>query len=121
RASFSERACSILNLTTCFTPSPSATICSASERQTLSSALSNCVFTCLKGMPLLPLASSSTVSLVEVSPSTDMLLKLSSTARRSSLCKSPGEAATSVNRRSEEHTSELQSLAYLVCRLLLEK
>src|SRR5205823_8662382 len=24
------------------------------------------------------------------------------------------------NRRSEEHTSELQSLAYLVCRLLLE-
>src|SRR2546425_625168 len=26
-----------------------------------------------------------------------------------------------VTRRSEEHTSELQSLAYLVCRLLLEK
>src|SRR2546423_8854653 len=25
------------------------------------------------------------------------------------------------DRRSEEHTSELQSLAYLVCRLLLEK
>src|SRR2546425_7891786 len=42
----------------------------------------------------------------------------------------PGEvlirvAAAGVNRpdvlRSEEHTSELQSLAYLVCRLLLEK
>src|SRR5687767_15702754 len=32
-------------------------------------------------------------------------------ARASSLCE----------RRSEEHTSELQSLAYLVCRLLLEK
>src|SRR2546423_4061653 len=30
--------------------------------------------------------------------------------------KSPEEPA-----RSEEHTSELQSLAYLVCRLLLEK
>src|SRR5205823_7850221 len=32
-------------------------------------------------------------------------------------------AATSLvrARRSEEHTSELQSLAYLVCRLLLEK
>src|SRR5687767_15914195 len=29
------------------------------------------------------------------------------------LCPSP--------KRSEEHTSELQSLAYLVCRLLLEK
>src|SRR5687767_15716104 len=26
-----------------------------------------------------------------------------------------------LNWRSEEHTSELQSLAYLVCRLLLEK
>src|SRR2546425_10896920 len=26
-----------------------------------------------------------------------------------------------INARSEEHTSELQSLAYLVCRLLLEK
>ena len=26
-----------------------------------------------------------------------------------------------VRNRSEEHTSELQSLAYLVCRLLLEK
>src|SRR5205823_11601034 len=27
----------------------------------------------------------------------------------------------SIGSRSEEHTSELQSLAYLVCRLLLEK
>src|SRR2546425_1747600 len=29
--------------------------------------------------------------------------------------------AGEVTARSEEHTSELQSLAYLVCRLLLEK
>src|SRR2546425_4719159 len=29
--------------------------------------------------------------------------------------------STETRRRSEEHTSELQSLAYLVCRLLLEK
>src|SRR5687767_15212200 len=28
---------------------------------------------------------------------------------------------TTDSQRSEEHTSELQSLAYLVCRLLLEK
>src|SRR2546425_8765285 len=39
-------------------------------------------------------------------------------------CRS-GNARNCVNRsgeaRSEEHTSELQSLAYLVCRLLLEK
>src|SRR2546425_8250258 len=31
------------------------------------------------------------------------------------------EKINSVMQRSEEHTSELQSLAYLVCRLLLEK
>src|SRR2546425_9746421 len=39
----------------------------------------------------------------------------------------PGEKPAALSRplarqaRSEEHTSELQSLAYLVCRLLLEK
>src|SRR2546423_13271398 len=35
----------------------------------------------------------------------------------------PGSEPTArrPGRRSEEHTSELQSLAYLVCRLLLEK
>src|SRR5205823_9236103 len=31
------------------------------------------------------------------------------------------EEAMALSDRSEEHTSELQSLAYLVCRLLLEK
>src|SRR2546423_11713081 len=30
-------------------------------------------------------------------------------------------SALAAGKRSEEHTSELQSLAYLVCRLLLEK
>src|SRR6266404_667693 len=30
-------------------------------------------------------------------------------------------SGTVIGERSEEHTSELQSLAYLVCRLLLEK
>src|SRR5205823_14965699 len=40
-------------------------------------------------------------------------------ARSSARSASPATAARSV--RSEEHTSELQSLAYLVCRLLLEK
>src|SRR2546425_9008786 len=33
----------------------------------------------------------------------------------------PIRAGSDVAFRSEEHTSELQSLAYLVCRLLLEK
>src|SRR5205823_15073083 len=32
-----------------------------------------------------------------------------------------GNAVPATPHRSEEHTSELQSLAYLVCRLLLEK
>src|SRR2546425_11838584 len=32
-----------------------------------------------------------------------------------------GGAPSAQHQRSEEHTSELQSLAYLVCRLLLEK
>src|SRR2546425_7101786 len=33
----------------------------------------------------------------------------------------PAACPASGSARSEEHTSELQSLAYLVCRLLLEK
>src|SRR2546423_11819548 len=33
----------------------------------------------------------------------------------------PERDAAVIGDRSEEHTSELQSLAYLVCRLLLEK
>src|SRR5262245_62880610 len=47
--------------------------------------------------------------------------KISSDASSSSLgnCGSPTSIATSM--RSEEHTSELQSLRHLVCRLLLEK
>src|SRR2546429_6978387 len=35
--------------------------------------------------------------------------------------KSPDNCAGSPTRRSEEHTSELQSRLHLVCRLLLEK
>src|SRR2546425_8766334 len=36
------------------------------------------------------------------------------------IARPPSELSSGMN-RSEEHTSELQSLAYLVCRLLLEK
>src|SRR2546425_4001088 len=42
-------------------------------------------------------------------------------ARRRCLRHSTQRPTGSSLRRSEEHTSELQSLAYLVCRLLLEK
>src|SRR2546425_7852651 len=48
---------------------------------------------------------------------------MSTTALRSKRMYDPSLRRTSltVRTRSEEHTSELQSLAYLVCRLLLEK
>src|SRR2546425_7730369 len=56
------------------------------------------------------------------------LLRTVSFAKRSSFCCRSPETLTVRNSvqhtgrvRSEEHTSELQSLAYLVCRLLLEK
>src|SRR5687767_15542436 len=39
----------------------------------------------------------------------------------SKLLLSSSPPSASASGRSEEHTSELQSLAYLVCRLLLEK
>src|SRR5687767_15214822 len=39
----------------------------------------------------------------------------------SMFCLPPSPEAREAADRSEEHTSELQSLAYLVCRLLLEK
>src|SRR5205823_9127666 len=42
-------------------------------------------------------------------------------ARRPRCAKPERTARCRLRTRSEEHTSELQSLAYLVCRLLLEK
>src|SRR2546425_9275272 len=41
--------------------------------------------------------------------------------RRCAAARRSRGGASSSSCRSEEHTSELQSLAYLVCRLLLEK
>src|SRR5205823_7721108 len=41
--------------------------------------------------------------------------------RISTIANSARNRPSQVAMRSEEHTSELQSLAYLVCRLLLEK
>src|SRR2546423_10963702 len=52
--------------------------------------------------------------------SSDRTLRGASSSR--TLCRSSGGGDPSIPQlRSEEHTSELQSLAYLVCRLLLEK
>src|SRR2546425_6184766 len=47
--------------------------------------------------------------------------RAASELRESSLRARGGEHSGAALSRSEEHTSELQSLAYLVCRLLLEK
>src|SRR2546423_8700222 len=50
--------------------------------------------------------------------SSPSVLLPSAWARATANSASPSRASAT---RSEEHTSELQSLAYLVCRLLLEK
>src|SRR3989441_6005691 len=50
-----------------------------------------------------------------------LLGELATTVRRQKQTGRWRAAVTSFCHRSEEHTSELQSLAYLVCRLLLEK
>src|SRR2546425_8923139 len=51
----------------------------------------------------------------------DRYVGSSSSALTTQSARSPSSSSGAFPRRSEEHTSELQSLAYLVCRLLLEK
>src|SRR2546423_5015679 len=51
---------------------------------------------------------------------TDEMLDIARALRPADCCFVP-ERRQEITTRSEEHTSELQSLAYLVCRLLLEK
>src|SRR2546425_2344812 len=54
-------------------------------------------------------------------PSTRAEFESGSEARRGTAVGQRWLAMEQTAQRSEEHTSELQSLAYLVCRLLLEK
>src|SRR6266853_3430231 len=58
-------------------------------------------------------------------PYTTLFRSPCSDGRPSEICptstSAPSPAAPSSTRRSEEHTSELQSQSNLVCRLLLEK
>src|SRR3712207_7491997 len=58
-----------------------------------------------------------TVALLSSSP----LAQLEACARGQGIALLPTRLAEADERRSEEHTSELQSRQYLVCRLLLEK
>ena len=96
-ASASVRAPVISSVTTWVTPSPSSMIWWASESQTRCSAASKAGTTSpWAAMPLVPLASSRTVSLVEVSPSMEMQLKLVSTAAVSMASRWSEQAAMSV-------------------------
>src|SRR2546425_7018070 len=60
-----------------------------------------------------------TLSLHDALPILSVYLRFLEQAKSPTI--SSGELARLAGTRSEEHTSELQSLAYLVCRLLLEK
>ena len=73
-------------------PSPPRTIISASSRHTASSPPTSAVVARARrsSTPLAPLASATTVSLVEHSPSTVMALNVSSTTSRSARCSSAG-------------------------------
>src|SRR2546425_6727799 len=63
----------------------------------------------------------------DISPSTPIFLTTPGPSLRADLLAALRAGANGLwgqpldTERSEEHTSELQSLAYLVCRLLLEK
>src|SRR5271167_2208292 len=88
-----------ISITRC-APSPSATICRARERQTSSRATrkARCaeVPDFIAGASAAPLARTSTVSLVEVSPSIEMALKVRSVTSCSVFCKRLGAMAASV-------------------------
>src|SRR6266576_1613208 len=80
-------------------PSPSPTMARASTRATCCTASSNSCHTAPSragSTPAAPLASSSAVSLVLVSPSTEMALKLRSATRRSRGWSEAGSATASV-------------------------
>src|SRR2546425_11611990 len=70
--------------------------------------------------PYTTLFRSPTIANIDSDP--DLELVTATSASGVVAYKLPNTANARVRRiRSEEHTSELQSLAYLVCRLLLEK
>src|SRR5262245_28738680 len=71
-----------------------------------------------------PTRTLSVISELSVSMKWAMLVvsEVTTTVLPSGLTPTPsGSTPTSTSARSEEHTSELQSLRHLVCRLLLEK
>ena len=95
KASSSSRAPTTRMVTSLVAPSPSRTIFRARSLKTLSRASPNSraalgLSSSIQGLPAAPLAMTSTMSLVEVSPSTVMRLKVRSTPLRTS-CRSTGK------------------------------
>src|SRR3712207_8659296 len=68
-------------------------------------------------LPISPLLSASCLRGLRAERTSLSELELMSSPRNAMI----GSTITSLASRSEEHTSELQSRQYLVCRLLLEK
>src|SRR3712207_1694070 len=106
-------------------PTVSAPIFSANSRVN-SSATSRCTKNRLAAMQLCPLfwLRAVTATSAALSRSAEGMTMNGSLPPSSStvfFSASPAMAATDCPARSEEHTSELQSRQYLVCRLLLEK
>src|SRR5262245_62835207 len=62
-----------------------------------------------------------TLSLHDALPICSRELPGSGCSTTSTSCRRPSSVPSWASARSEEHTSELQSLRHLVCRLLLEK
>src|SRR3712207_8012135 len=79
--------------------------------------------TCSTSLVPMPNASAPNAPCVEVceSPQTTVSPGIVSPSCGPTTCTMPWSASPRECRRSEEHTSELQSRQYLVCRLLLEK
>src|SRR3989441_1938605 len=66
----------------------------------------------------MPASASTTARIIQAGPTR---VGRASSHTTSATADVPAHEKNGLRTRSEEHTSELQSLAYLVCRLLLEK
>src|SRR2546425_4972100 len=78
--------------------------------------------TLFRSHPGLPVAGLCRMCLVEIEKQPKLAIACATQATEGMVVKTQAEQAKRARTsRSEEHTSELQSLAYLVCRLLLEK
>src|SRR3712207_7438133 len=62
-----------------------------------------------------------TLSLHDALPISGVEVKVSTSSQRATAASAAASRPATSAARSEEHTSELQSRQYLVCRLLLEK